>query len=211
VCLTSRNSGARIDTKPVGRDVFYVACVLSNTQFVTIYLIVWSWALLDSHQFCSHLVVSDTQFVTIYLTVWSWALLDSHRFCSHSIVSDHFMEPEDSLLHSPWTRSIQSAPQHPITTRCILTLSAHLRLDIPSVNNLLLRSFIKESIQVRASFEHFVTISFLYTVKSFFLTFGCCILLRIYPTGSLWCRQSQQNFNTLTRFYLVVCSEWERK
>jgi hypothetical protein len=29
-------------------------------------------------------------------------------------------------------------------------------------------------------------------------TFGCCILLRIYPTGSLWRRQSQQSFNTLT-------------
>jgi hypothetical protein len=34
-----------------------------------------------------------------------------------------------------------------------------------------------------------------------FFTFGCCILLRIYPTGSLWCRQSQQSFNTSTRFY----------
>jgi hypothetical protein len=32
-------------------------------------------------------------------------------------------------------------------------------------------------------------------------TFGCCILLRIYPTCSLWCRQSQQSFNTLTPFY----------
>jgi hypothetical protein len=28
--------------------------------------------------------------------------------------------------------------------------------------------------------------------------FGCCILFPIYPTGSLWCRQSQQSFNTLT-------------
>jgi hypothetical protein len=32
----------------------------------------------------------------------------------------------------------------------------------------------------------------------FFFTFGCCILLRIYPTGSIWCRQSQQSFNTST-------------
>jgi hypothetical protein len=32
-------------------------------------------------------------------------------------------------------------------------------------------------------------------------TFGCCILLHIYPTGSLWCRRSQQSFNTSTRFY----------
>jgi hypothetical protein len=31
-------------------------------------------------------------------------------------------------------------------------------------------------------------------------TFGCCILLRIYLTGSLWRRQSQQSFNTLTPF-----------
>jgi hypothetical protein len=32
-------------------------------------------------------------------------------------------------------------------------------------------------------------------------TFGCCILLRIYPTGSLWRRQLQQSFNTLTPLY----------
>jgi hypothetical protein len=31
-----------------------------------------------------------------------------------------------------------------------------------------------------------------------FLSFGCCILLRIYPTGSLWRRQSQQSFNMST-------------
>jgi hypothetical protein len=31
-------------------------------------------------------------------------------------------------------------------------------------------------------------------------TFECCILLRIYLTGSLWRRQSQQSFNTLTPF-----------
>jgi hypothetical protein len=39
-------------------------------------------------------------------------------------------------------------------------------------------------------------------------TFGCCILLCIYPTGSLWLHQSQQSFNTLTRFYfpsLTTC------
>jgi hypothetical protein len=41
---------------------------------------------------------------------------------------------------------------------------------------------------------------FLY-IRSWIFTFGCCILLRIYPTGSLWCRQSQQSFNMLTRFY----------
>jgi hypothetical protein len=34
-------------------------------------------------------------------------------------------------------------------------------------------------------------------------TFGCCILLRIYLTGSLWCRQSQQSFNkSLPLFYI---------
>jgi hypothetical protein len=32
-------------------------------------------------------------------------------------------------------------------------------------------------------------------------TFGCCILLHIYPTGS-WCRQSQQSFNTSTPPFL---------
>jgi hypothetical protein len=32
-------------------------------------------------------------------------------------------------------------------------------------------------------------------------TFECCILLRIYLTGSLWHRRSQQSFNTLTLFY----------
>jgi hypothetical protein len=37
-------------------------------------------------------------------------------------------------------------------------------------------------------------------------TFRCCILLRIYPTGSLWCRQSQQSFNTLTPFYFLCHS-----
>jgi hypothetical protein len=36
-----------------------------------------------------------------------------------------------------------------------------------------------------------------------FFTFGCCILLHIYPTGSLWCRQSQQSFNTLTPYYFL--------
>jgi hypothetical protein len=37
---------------------------------------------------------------------------------------------------------------------------------------------------------------------------GCCILLHIYPIGSLWFRQSQQSFNTSTRFYfpsLATC------
>jgi hypothetical protein len=33
-------------------------------------------------------------------------------------------------------------------------------------------------------------------------TFGCCILLRIYPTGSLLCCQSQQSFNTSTPPFL---------
>jgi hypothetical protein len=32
----------------------------------------------------------------------------------------------------------------------------------------------------------------------FIFTFGCCILLCIYPTGSLWRRQLQQSFNTST-------------
>jgi hypothetical protein len=35
-------------------------------------------------------------------------------------------------------------------------------------------------------------------------TFGCCILLRIYPTGSLWCRQSQQSFNTSTPPFIFL-------
>jgi hypothetical protein len=34
-------------------------------------------------------------------------------------------------------------------------------------------------------------------------TFGCCILLRIYPTGSLLRSQSQLSFNTLTPFYFL--------
>jgi hypothetical protein len=37
-------------------------------------------------------------------------------------------------------------------------------------------------------------------------TFGCCILLRIYPTGSLWCRQSQQSFNTSTPPFFIFPS-----
>jgi hypothetical protein len=41
-----------------------------------------------------------------------------------------------------------------------------------------------------------VCFNFLTTREIF--TFGCCILLRIYPTGSLWRRQSQQSFNTST-------------
>jgi hypothetical protein len=35
-------------------------------------------------------------------------------------------------------------------------------------------------------------------------TFGCCILLRIYLTGSLWCRRSQQSFNTSTSLHRVA-------
>jgi hypothetical protein len=41
--------------------------------------------------------------------------------------------------------------------------------------------------------------------KNFF-TFECCILLRIYLTGSLWRRQSQQSFNTLTPFNFLFYS-----
>jgi hypothetical protein len=37
-------------------------------------------------------------------------------------------------------------------------------------------------------------------------TFECCILLRIYLTDSLWRRQSQQSFNTLTPFNLLFYS-----
>jgi hypothetical protein len=37
-------------------------------------------------------------------------------------------------------------------------------------------------------------------LQTFFFTFECCILLRIYLTDSLWRRQSQQSFNTLTPF-----------
>jgi hypothetical protein len=37
---------------------------------------------------------------------------------------------------------------------------------------------------------------------TFFFTFGCCILLHIYLTGSSWHRQSQ-SFNTLTLFYFL--------
>jgi hypothetical protein len=37
-------------------------------------------------------------------------------------------------------------------------------------------------------------------------TFECCILLHIYLTGSLWHRQSQQSFNTLTPFNFLFYS-----
>jgi hypothetical protein len=37
-------------------------------------------------------------------------------------------------------------------------------------------------------------------------TFECCILLRIYLTYSLWRRQSQQSFNTLTPFNFLCYS-----
>jgi hypothetical protein len=45
-------------------------------------------------------------------------------------------------------------------------------------------------------------------------TFGSCILLRIYPTGSLWRRQSQQSFNMLTppflfSFSFSTCFRWD--
>jgi hypothetical protein len=39
-----------------------------------------------------------------------------------------------------------------------------------------------------------------------FFTCGCCILLRIYLTGSLWRRQSQQSFNILTLFNFLFYS-----
>jgi hypothetical protein len=38
-------------------------------------------------------------------------------------------------------------------------------------------------------------------------TFGCCILSSIYLTGSLWRRQSQQSFNTLTPFNFLFLYE----
>jgi hypothetical protein len=34
-------------------------------------------------------------------------------------------------------------------------------------------------------------------------TFGCCILLRIYPTGSLWCRQSQQSLQYVNSPFFI--------
>jgi hypothetical protein len=40
----------------------------------------------------------------------------------------------------------------------------------------------------------------------FFFTSECCILLRIYITASLWRRQSQQSFNTLTPFNFLFYS-----
>jgi hypothetical protein len=43
-------------------------------------------------------------------------------------------------------------------------------------------------------------------VRRDFFTFECCILLRIYLTGSLWRRQSQQSFNTLTTFNFLFHS-----
>jgi hypothetical protein len=46
-------------------------------------------------------------------------------------------------------------------------------------------------------FDSQVTSSF-HDFRTFFFTFECCILLRIYPTGFLWCRQSQQSFNMST-------------
>jgi hypothetical protein len=45
-----------------------------------------------------------------------------------------------------------------------------------------------------------ILVTFKHTV---IFIFGCCILLHIYPTGSLWRRQSQQSFNTLTHFYFL--------
>jgi hypothetical protein len=61
------------------------------------------------------------------------------------------------------------------------------RLSLPSNAHIALRS-------------HFRLLTNSY---KYFFTFGCCILLRIYPTGSSWRRQSQQSFNTLTRFYFL--------
>jgi hypothetical protein len=37
-------------------------------------------------------------------------------------------------------------------------------------------------------------------------TFGCCILLRIYPTGSLLFRQSQQSFNKSLPLFIFLHS-----
>jgi hypothetical protein len=39
-------------------------------------------------------------------------------------------------------------------------------------------------------------------------TFGCCILLHIYITGSLWGRQSQQSFNTING---IIKNQLERE
>jgi hypothetical protein len=50
------------------------------------------------------------------------------------------------------------------------------------------------------------------TIYSMFFISGCCILLRIYPTGSLWFRQSQQSFNmSLPLFYFpsLTCFGWD--
>jgi hypothetical protein len=44
------------------------------------------------------------------------------------------------------------------------------------------------------------------TILLLIFTFECCILLRIYLTGSLWRRQSQQSFNTLTPFNFLFDS-----
>jgi hypothetical protein len=54
-----------------------------------------------------------------------------------------------------------------------------------------------ENIWVRAG--HSCSHTEVHHTVSYF-TFECCILLCIYPTGSLWRRQSQQSFNTLTPF-----------
>jgi hypothetical protein len=44
--------------------------------------------------------------------------------------------------------------------------------------------------------SHMFLMTLTFKLQYIIFTFGCCILLRIYPTGSLWCRQSQQSFNT---------------
>jgi hypothetical protein len=48
----------------------------------------------------------------------------------------------------------------------------------------------------------FTLFEFQVNILSVFFTFGCCILLCIYPTGSLWCRRSQRSFNTSTPPFL---------
>jgi hypothetical protein len=57
--------------------------------------------------------------------------------CLGSIVSQHFMEPEGSKPNSQdlslsWARPIQSTLLRPTSTKSILILSNHLRLDLPS-------------------------------------------------------------------------------
>jgi hypothetical protein len=72
------------------------------------------------------------------LTLWSWALLGSHQLCSHSIVSQHFREPEGSIPRSqefsacPYPEPIQSTTSN-------LYIFHFPNLPIPSLRSFIQR------------------------------------------------------------------------